>query len=397
MAFNITGNDIESQQGSANTGWMYGITVESNSNFTVGGGTIGTNDFQLNQITPMSALIQTTNISNMHILPQFTNTYAVMTNGIVVSGGQHNSVESFEIYGNGVTNQIVDTSSDIANPLVNGQFTNNALSSVPRTFLYNAWFANGLTLPLLGTGVTGSLSITANSYNGSSNQTSGIAVNSNGTWAFQPPTGSVAGSFYSTGANSIYAQAGILVANPSSPGTVSHPNIIDNNGFSTASTPDYSYWNSSGDGIYHPGYGYIGIAVGGSLGLLVSNNLTGFIVDTVPNLIDSALPSGTAPVCPNGTSGALTTTGCAPNNNIYLNGVFAPTAKTIIGTALIGAGSTVVITFPNSFSFTSGTTYFCWVTDTYGPNAARSFSQTATGASFQGMANDLVAYSCTGT
>jgi hypothetical protein len=140
-----------------------------------------------------------------------------------------------------------------------------------------------------------------------------LTVSENGSWSFYTPN-SVPNAIYPcTGANCIIVQNGVLVANPAVLGTVSHPNIIDNNGFSTAAAPDYTYWDSSGEGMYHPASSQIGLAVGGVSGLLVTNNSLGTITDTVPNLIDTAVATSpsTAPICPNGAAGAFTTVGCA--------------------------------------------------------------------------------------
>ena len=120
-------------------------------------------------------------------------------------------------------------------------------------------------------------------WDGSSINQAEIQATGNGDLFLGAATGKAVysiGEFIVQGPNALVSATGYANGR-------SHPNIIDNNGFSTASAPDYSYWYSSGDGIYHPAGNQIGIAVGGAPGLLVTNDSLGTIKTTVSTLANA--------------------------------------------------------------------------------------------------------------
>src|SRR6185437_10233306 len=74
-------------------------------------------------------------------------------------------------------------------------------------------------------------------------------------------------------------------------------------------TGDLTKWSSA------TGVGDSGIAVTAVPLLTANNTFTG--TNTAAGYIDSGITAGTSPICPNGTGGAFTTTGCAGGGMVY--------------------------------------------------------------------------------
>jgi Pectate lyase superfamily protein len=78
-------------------------------------------------------------------------------------------------------------------------------------------------------------------------------------------------------------------------------------------------------------------------------------VDTFPSIIDAALTPGPSPICPNGTNGAFTTSGCSGGSGspgiIFLNSSTAHNAQQNNGASITSGGSAVTCT---NCTFVSG-------------------------------------------
>src|SRR6185437_9905914 len=131
-------------------------------------------------------------------------------------------------------------------------------------------------------------------------------------------------------------------------------------------TGDLTKWSSA------TGVGDSGIAVTAVPLLTANNTFTG--TNTAAGYIDSGITAGTSPICPNGTGGAFTTTGCTGGGgsgtvNSGTSGQLAYYAATgpavsgaTLGSCLLLSGGTLSINAP--INAQTGTSYTVASTDT---------------------------------
>ena len=103
-------------------------------------------------------------------------------------------------------------------------------------------------------------------------------------------------------------------------------------------------WFSLNGNVNSTGYNGFEFGPGGSTARDTFLYRSAAGVFTMPGLVLSGLGTGTSPVCPNGTGGALTTAGCSGGG-----GSFNPAAPGAIGTATPSTGNFTALTATNSF------------------------------------------------
>lgn len=119
-----------------------------------------------------------------------------------------------------------------------------------------------------------------------------------------------------------------------------------------------------------------------------------------PSFLDTGLAAGTSPVCPNGTGGALSTTGCTSPQKVNTCGTTTSCSNTVQSSPRIVWGAVTLAsgtaTVTGMTAWTSTASFTCTGNDATEANPVKIVNASTTSIKVAGTGSDTINYQCVG-